>query len=476
MSRNRELIKNTIIIALGKICTQFVTFFLLPVYTRFLSTAEYGTLDLVLTCTNLVSPILSLQLERSVFRFLIDARKDDRLQKTIVSTAFGAIVPSIILLSIIMPVLAILFNIQYWEYILAIIIASILSNIALQIPRGMGHNIHYSIGSAIDGVSNALISILSVTVFGLGIRGILIANIISHILSFIYISISMGLFSKVRLSSRNKTTLKKLLKFSIPMIPNDICYWIISASDRILIFFLINEEANGVYATATKFPALIVSAYNIFNMSWMETVSAHINDHDAADYLSATFNEIVRASGGFCLVVGALFLILFDVVIGESFADSYQYITALVFGSFFSIIVGALSALYFGYKKTVEIAKTNALAAAVNIIINITLIWFIGIWAAVISTIIAYAVVAIYRVIDISKVISLKIRVFDFVAIIIVFTASVLLLHDSNSILRFAYLGAVSLFAAILNRGLIIRIVSIIKKGFKNEKIHEKDY
>ena len=469
MNRNKELAKNTIIIALGKICTQFVTFLLLPVYTRFLTTDEYGTIDLVITCTNLISPILSLQLERSVFRFLVDTRHDEDLQKEIISTAFGAIIPSILLTLAILPIIGTIFNIQYWIYILFIIITSILANIALQIPRGLGKNIHFSIGSALVGISNALIGILSVTILGWGIRGVLFANIISHIIGIIYIFFSLSLAKKVKLSRRNKTTLKKLLRFSLPMIPSDICYWIINASDRLLIFLFLGNSMNGIYATATKFPALIITAYNVFNMSWMETVSAHAKDDDASEYLSKVFNEIVKLSGSLCLVANAIIAIVFNIIVGESFANSYQYIAILIFGSFFNIVVGALSALYFGYKKTTEIAKTNALAAILNILINFALIHVIGVWAAVISTVVAYIVVAVYRLINIQKAVTLRPKILDFFIISLAFIPNMLLYQNSNIWAKIANLAFSCIFALIYNRHFLISIsaktIKKLKKG-----------
>ena len=41
MSKGKELLKNTAIVSIGKICTQLITFFLLPVYTAVLSNEEY---------------------------------------------------------------------------------------------------------------------------------------------------------------------------------------------------------------------------------------------------------------------------------------------------------------------------------------------------------------------------------------------------------------------------------------------------
>ena len=53
MNREKLLIKNTAIVSLGKICTQLITFFLLPLYTAVLSTEEYGVVDLLNTLVGL---------------------------------------------------------------------------------------------------------------------------------------------------------------------------------------------------------------------------------------------------------------------------------------------------------------------------------------------------------------------------------------------------------------------------------------
>ena len=83
MNREKSLFKNTIIITIGKICTQLITFFLLPVYTGILTTAEYGVVDLLNTLVSFCLPIVTLQLEQSIFRELIEVRNDDIKTKKI---------------------------------------------------------------------------------------------------------------------------------------------------------------------------------------------------------------------------------------------------------------------------------------------------------------------------------------------------------------------------------------------------------
>ena len=75
MSKERTLAKNTIIVSIGKISTQLISFLLLPLYTAYLSTNEYGTVDLLNTLISLIIPIISLKIDQGIFRFLIDERK-----------------------------------------------------------------------------------------------------------------------------------------------------------------------------------------------------------------------------------------------------------------------------------------------------------------------------------------------------------------------------------------------------------------
>lgn len=56
MSRAGELAKNTFIITVGRVATQFISFLLLPMYTVLLTSEEYGTVDLITTIVQLLVP------------------------------------------------------------------------------------------------------------------------------------------------------------------------------------------------------------------------------------------------------------------------------------------------------------------------------------------------------------------------------------------------------------------------------------
>lgn len=466
MSRNKELLKNTIIILIGKVCTQLITFLLLPIYTHFLSTKEYGTVDLITTYISLLAPLISLQLEYAAFRFLIDTRKTNSGKKNIVSNVLIALMILSILCLFAFIILYEVLKFKNGIYLFLILVITMLANMLLQIARGLGDNLGYTIGSFIAGASNAIISILFVVVLKMGIEGILLAMIISNLLCSIFLIFKEHIFKLFNLKLLKKSVIKNLLKYSIPMIPNSVCWWIISVSDRTIISIFLGVASNGIYSVAAKFSGLIVTLYNMFNLSWTETVSLHIDDKDAGEYLSSTFNKIVQLFSCGCMLIIAVMPIAFPILIGNNYNEAYQYIPFLILGSFFNIIMGMLSAIYIGKKESKAMAKTTILAAIVNIILNVIFIKKLEIWAAVISTVISFALVSIYRMKDVKKYINLKYDLKNNWHILIIFIFVCLSYIINNMYLNVISLILIIIYSIYVNKSILLAILRILKSKF----------
>ena len=86
MSRKKDLAKNTIILTFGRICTQFVSFLLLPLYTAILEPEVYGIADLFNSYIYLIIPLVSLMLDQGLFRFLLECRENEKRKKVLLST------------------------------------------------------------------------------------------------------------------------------------------------------------------------------------------------------------------------------------------------------------------------------------------------------------------------------------------------------------------------------------------------------
>ena len=88
MDKKKELFGNTVIIFIGKMLPQVLAFFMLLIYTSYLSTSEYGSIDLIITYVSLLAPIITLQLEMAIFRFLIDVRNNDNEKRKLISSNY----------------------------------------------------------------------------------------------------------------------------------------------------------------------------------------------------------------------------------------------------------------------------------------------------------------------------------------------------------------------------------------------------
>ena len=135
-----DLIKNTGIIAIGKMSTQVVSFLLLPVYTAYLTTEDYGIVDLVSVLVQALLPIITLQLEQAVFRFLIDVRDSESDIKRVISTTIFFLSTQAILYTCFMLAIGHLIHNQYKYYLFFNLITSMYSYIFTQIARGLGKN------------------------------------------------------------------------------------------------------------------------------------------------------------------------------------------------------------------------------------------------------------------------------------------------------------------------------------------------
>ncbi len=88
MSRQNDLLKNTVILGIGYAVPAIVSFLTLPLYTAFLTQTEYGMYDLITILLSLVMPTMTLQIKTSVFRFLIESRESEEERKYYISTAY----------------------------------------------------------------------------------------------------------------------------------------------------------------------------------------------------------------------------------------------------------------------------------------------------------------------------------------------------------------------------------------------------
>lgn len=442
MSKEKTLLKNTAIVTIGKICTQLISFFLLPLYTTFLTKEEYGVVDILNTLISLLIPVLTFQLDQGIFRFLIDNRENEDGQKKLLSTItvfiFRQITFYLIIFLLISP-----WIVNEYKYFLATnLIATACANILLQVARGLGNNAKYTIGSFLTGTITIALNVILIAGLKLGAYGMLYSALIGNIMCIVYVFTSLKLYKKISFKGYNKTVLKEVLKYSVPLIPNAISWWVVNVSDRIIITYFMNVAVNGIYSVANKFSAVLTTMYSVFNITWTESVAVNFKSKDRDEFFNRILDVTIRFFGALCLGMIAYMPFVFKILINEAFAEAYMQIPILIIGAMFNILVSFLGTIYVAKKLTKEIAKISLVTAIINIVINVALINFIGLYAASISTLVAWMVMFIYRYIDCKKYVELK--------------------ANLKIILPMIGIGIITLISYYLNNSLICLLIAII--------------
>ena len=466
MDKGKALIKNTAIVSFGKICTQLITFFLLPIYTAVLTKEQYGIVDLLHTLTNLFLPIITLQIEQGVFRLLIDYRENKEKQSTLITTVIAFLgVQAIIYVAIFICACQFINN-EYKYLLLINLIVSMFSAVFLQISRGLGDNKNYAIGSFISGTATVVLNLIFIVALKLGAYGMIWATILGNLLCATYIFISQKLYKLIDIKKYDKNTLKEILKYSIPLIPNIISWWIVNTSDRIIITSIIGIAQNGIYSVANKFSHVFVSLYNVFNLTWTESASININSEDKDEFFSKILDITIRIFGALGMGIIAFMPFVFPVLINESFKDAYFQIPILMIASMFNVLVSFIGSIYVAKKITKEIAKTSIFAAAINIVVNLSLIKFIGLYAASISTFAAYFAMFIYRYIDSKKYVRLRVNKNLVTSMIALTVISSIVYYLNNTITQVIAALVVTVYAIYINRNSAKFVTKVIKNKF----------
>lgn len=472
MSREKNLAKNTIIITIGKICTQLITFFLLPLYTGILSTEEYGTVDLLNTLVSLLLPIVTFQVEQALFRELIEVRDNEESKKKIISSGVITVIFQCIIYLIIFALISPFINNNYKFFLATNVVTYIFLSLFQQIARGLGDNKRYAIGSFISALFTIIFNVLFLVVIKLGAYGMLLGTMSGQLIASIYLFISLKLYKYIRIKEYRKDIIKKLWRYSIPLIPNAISWWVFNASNRVIATTFLGVDQNGILAASLKFSSVYITFYNIFNMSWTESISVAVNDKDVDNYFNKMFNIILNLFTAMGIGMISCMPFVFPLMINDKFSSGYGLVPISIIGSLFNVIVGLISVIYVAKKNTKAIANTSVISAIINILVHLALIKFVGLYAAVISTFASFFIMSIYRIMDINKkYFKIKIDKSLIIKTLIVLVIVLPLYYINNIYLNIFSLLVAILFAWNINKNSFEIITNFFKRKIKNIKV-----
>lgn len=465
----KSLFKDTLIFALGSFGSKVILFFLVPLYTNFLTTEEYGIADLVFTTSQLIIPIVSIAIYEAVIRFGLS--KDQNPAEVLkVGLTIGALGTLFTVATT--PLFGFYSPISPWKWYLCVyVVLNFTSNILMSYLKVKDRNKRYAIISVTRTLIMALLNILLIAVLKTGVRGYLIANICATAVCVVLAATVGNAISDFTSASFNQTLCGEMIRYAVPLILNDLSWWVIHSSDKFMIEAMVSASALGLYTVATKIPSLINVIIAIFTQAWGISSIKEVESSNDTKFYSNVFSIYSFLTFGAAIVLIAIIKPFMNIYVGAQFKEAWVFVPLLLISAIFSSISAYYGALFAALKKSVSNMTSTLIAAVANIIINFIGIKIVGIWGAVIGTVVAYILIAIIRMYGVHKELNIQIDLTKYIMnIAISLTMAILVSINFHRVV--ISIIALSLFF-IINIDQIKFLANSSKRIIKSSKVEK---
>ncbi len=405
MEREKKLAKNMIIFAIGSISSKLLQFLLLPFYTRVLTDAQYGTIDILQNIATLLIPIISMTISEAVFRYAMEEKSNKQEVLSI------GLLLDCISITIMTGIAIIIYRVTKYEYIMVLVLyiaTNIIRTIMSQFTRAIGRVKLYTVDNVLNVFITIICNIVLLTVLNLGVKGYLLGYSIGNIASIIILMITVKIHQYINFKQITKLTTTRMIKFSMPLIPSAIGWWITTFTDRIMITYYFGAAVNGLYALAHKIPTIITIIVEIFSKAWQMSANKEFESNDISKFYSNIFSYLFSFVFILCAFLMSFSKIIIRIIASQEFFNSWQYVPTLLLGIAFFSIADYLGTIYIASKKTKMAFVTNMVVAILNLFLNIILLKYIGAIGAAIATTICYMILWLYRVFNTRKIVEIQ--------------------------------------------------------------------
>ena len=290
--------------------------------------------------------------------------------------------------------------------------------------------------------------------------GYVLSIIISDALSICGLTLLANLNKYLDIRFFNKSLLMEMLKFSIPLVPTYLLWWITSASDRWFVIAMVGEVDNGIYSVAYKLPSLLMLVTTMFYQAWQMSSIEERDSRTLGKFYENVFGAysslMYIAAAGLTMLVKPLTAVLTGTKGDTRYFEAYKFTPILIIAMIFQCFCQFLSSVYTTKKRSVNSCMTACVAAVVNLVLNALLIPQIGVWGAAIATAASYFACFAVRIFDARRYIFFRVDYGRFIVNTVIIIFMCLLAAKQPP---FSWLGLILLFGVcfVYNSGAVLK-------------------
>lgn len=401
MGKYARLGKNVFWMFIGNMGSKILTFLMLPFYTSHLSVGDYGTVDLIQVYVTLLTGLVTCCLTEAIFVF----PKGQSLlkQRNYFTSGLVFSLSALLLTGGIFVFLLIVLHklsydgifVKYNTYIFLIICVTFLQSYTQQFARSIDKIKVYVSSGVVLTLTTVLTSLIFLPLWG--VEGYIYSLILSYLVAAIYTIVVGKEYLFFSLKCLSKQRLDEMLKYSIPMIPNSIMWWVLSTLNRPLLEYYSGIDAVGILAVANKFPMVMSVIYSVFAYSWQISVLEEFKNMGYKNFYNRVFRLLFFVLICFLLVITLFGRSLVKLMAESSYYDAWQYIAVLSLAVIFSNLSGFIGTNFIATKESKYYFSTSVWGGLLCLTLNFLLIPIWNIWGAVISILLSNLLMLLLR-------------------------------------------------------------------------------
>lgn len=464
----KYLAKNTGLLAIGQFGTKLLSFFLVPLYTYVLTTGEYGTFDFVNTTVSLLVPLLTLNICDAALRFPLDMKGDENRSEILSVCIYHFLLCSVI--GLLLVLLNVVFNWisvinEYPILFYLIFISTCLNGIITCFARGIDLVKEVAISGVISSAVIMSLNVIFLLPLHLGLVGFFLAYLLGILSQSAYLFISFNGWRMLHIKRINKELQGEMLKFSKPLILNNMSWWINGVSNRYVITWLEGIAANGLFSVSYKIASIFTIFQGIFSQAWTLSAVREFDKDDKSGFFSKMYNSYNIGMTIICSILIILSRPIAHLIYSKDFYVAWKYAPFLLISSIFGALSGYIGGIYTATKDTAIFAKTTVVGAIANISLTVLLVWQIGTMGAAIAASASYFVVWVMRVRTVHRYVKMHLTLWrDCLCYIILTLQSCLLFIYEESAKLYAIQIIMLIIIMALNRDTVSQIYNKISK------------
>ncbi|MCD7836911.1 MAG: oligosaccharide flippase family protein, partial [Lachnospiraceae bacterium] len=285
----KNLSGNIILFSISSFGHKLLAFLLIPLYTNFLSTEQYGTIDLIGTTVNLLVPLFTLNISEAVMRFTIDDKENDGYLTVGARTIIVGSCILACLLTAIYFVPALSVYKAYYGWIFIIYLANSIYVLEQNYLRATDNISIMVTASLINSAVMLVLDVVLIAVFKWGINGYYIAMLLGLGCSSLFMDFKLKLHKHIHLRSSNVKIRKECFAYCIPTIFTALAWWANSGIDRYFVTGICGVDQNGIYSISYKIPTMLGIFQNIFNQAWILSAITEFDRNDSDGFFGKTY-------------------------------------------------------------------------------------------------------------------------------------------------------------------------------------------